>query len=694
MVLASVRPMTRWSLCAAVFAASCGSSDQIKIDVIDPDGDGRVYGLELIAGDTGGPGDLDGAADVARFSAPSALAIDAAGTLYVADAGNSVIRKVTAAGTVSTLAGTPGVFGGADGTGAGARFQTPSSVAVGADGTVYVADTGNSTIRAITPAGEVDTLAGRPGAHGSADGTGGDARFSGPIGVAVDGAGNVFVSDTSNATIRKIAAGGVVTTLAGRPGMAGNTDGTGAAARFARPGGMAIDGDGNLYVSDNDTLIRKVTPGGVVTTLAGRRIPGSADGAAQFAQFNQPKGVAVDASGTVYVADSGNNTIRQIARDGTVTTLAGAALVTGSADGAASTARFNHAAGIAVDPSGALFVADTFNHTVRQVAARTREVTTLAGEAPAFGYADGHAGAARFARPLGIAFDGASNLFVADAGNLTIRKIAPTGTVSTVAGIHGQSGSQDGAVAEALFSGPVGVSVDGAGNVFVAEFVAHTIREVTPDGMVSTIAGVTNMPGAADGTGAAARLNGPGITAIDAAGALFVADTANNAIRKIAPGGVVTTLPSVAVDQDDDDGRFNVPSGVAVDAAGNVYVADTFNHAIRKISADGVVTTLAGSPGEIGHADGDGGAARFSQPFGVTVDGAGNVYVADFGNSAIRKITPAGHVTTLAGVPSQVGIVLGATPGFAAPIALTMVGDSLAVVDGGAILLLRHAAAR
>lgn len=681
--------MTRWLLCAAVFAASCGSAVEHKEGILDPDA--RPFGLELIAGDTGGPGDLDGAAGLARFSAPSSVVVDAAGTLYVADFGNSVIRKITAAGAVSTLAGTPGVFGGADGTGAGARFQAPTCVAVGPDGTVYVADTGNSTIRTITPAGEVDTLAGKAGALGSADGTGSAARFSGPIGVAVDGDGNVFVADSNNATIRKIAPGGVVTTLAGTPGAIGYGDATGAAARFTRPGGMAIDDGGNLYVSDNDAMIRKVSPGGVVTTLAGSRTVGSADGAGKSAQFNQPRGVAVDAHGVVYVADSGNDTIRQIAPDGTVTTLAGATMVPGSADGAGPSARFNHASGIAVDASGTLFVADTFNHTVRRLAATTREVSTLAGEAPAYGYADGEAGDARFARPLGVAVDGDGNLFVADNGNLTIRKIAPTGTVSTVAGIPGQSGSQDGSLAEALFSGPVGVSVDGDGNVFVAEFFGNTIREVTPAGQVSTIAGVTGTPGNTDGTGAAARFNGPGITAINAAGELFVTDTANNAIRKVAPGGVVTTLPSLATDQQGGAAQFNVPSGVATDAAGNIYVADTFNQAIRKITAAGVVTTLAGSPGEIGSADGDGSAARFSQPFGVAVDPAGNVYVADFGNSAIRKVTPAGHVTTLAGVPNHVGIVLGESPGFAAPIALTVVGDSLAVVDGGAILRLRHA---
>ena len=216
------------------------------------------------------------------------MAVDAAGNVYVADTGNDTIRKITPAGVVTTLAGTAGQAGSADGTGTAARFNEPDGVAVDAAGNVYVADTNNDTIRKITPAGVVTTLAGTAGQAGSADGTGAAAQFNAPEGVAVDGAGNVYVADTGNDTIRKITPAGVVTTLAGTAGQVGSADGTGSAARFNDPDGVAVDGAGNVYVADtiNDT-IREITPAGVVTTLAGSPGQyGSADGTGAAAQFD------------------------------------------------------------------------------------------------------------------------------------------------------------------------------------------------------------------------------------------------------------------------------------------------------------------------------------------------------------------------------------------------------------------------
>jgi sugar lactone lactonase YvrE len=594
------------------------------------------YKFVHLAGSLGGPGYSDGTSSAARFNSPAAVAVDSSGNVYVADSGNSTIRKISPGGAVSTLAGLAGGFGSDDGTGSAARFHNPQGVAVDSSGNVYVADWGNSTIRKITPGGVVSTLAGLAGSFGSDDGAASTARFDNPQGVAVDSSGNVYVADSGNSTIRKITPGGVVSTLAGLAGSTGSDDGTGSAARFNYPSGVAVDSSGNVYVADSyNYTIRKITPGGVVSTLAG--LAGS---------FAGPSGVAVDSSGNVFVADSGNYTISKITPVGLVSTLAGLAGSIGSADGTGSTARFNVPIGVAVDSSGNVHVADAGNHTIRKITPG-RVVSTLAGLANSSGSADGTGSAARFDVPVGGAVDSSGNVYVADLGNHTIRKITPGGVVSTLAGLAGSSGSTDGTGSAARFWLPNGVAVDSSGNVYVADTENSTIRKITPGGVVSTLAGLARSIGSADGTGSAARFALPYGVAVDSSGNVYVADSYNWTIRKITPGGVVSTLAGLAGSYGSADGtgsaaRFNYPEGVAVDSAGNVYVADTFNNAIRKISPDGVVSTPAGL------------AANFDQPNSVAVDSVGNVYVTD-NYHAIRKMTPDGVVTTLAGLGSSLG---------------------------------------
>jgi sugar lactone lactonase YvrE len=620
--------------------------------------------------------------------------MDSAGNLYVADRGNFTLRKVTPAGVVSTLAGTAGAPGSADGAGTAAGFNVPAWIAVDSAGNLYVADFNNHTIRKVTPVGIVTTLAGAAGIAGSTDGTGAAARFTLPQGVAVDDAGNVYVGDTHNSAIRKITPAGVVTTLAGTAGTSGGADGTGAAARFDDPVGAALDTTGNLYVADTDNkTIRMVTPAGVVTTLAGAAgMPGAADGDGAAARFNRPYGVAVNSAGNLYVADTDNNTIRMVTPAGIVTTLVGAAGIAGSADGGAA-ARFNKPYEMALDTTGNLYVADGGNNTIRKVTP-TGVVTTIAGAATVVGSADGTRASAQFNVPSCIALDNSGNVYVADGNNHTIRKVTPTGSVTTLAGAAGMPGSADGTGAAARFNEPQGLAMDGAGNLYVTDSGNHTVRKVTPAGGVTTLAGAAGMSGSADGTGAVARFNFPQGVASDSAGNLYIADEFNHTIRKVTPTGIVTTLAGAAGIAGSADGgsaaRFNDPQDVAVDDVGNLYVADTANHTIRKVTPAGIVTTLAGAAGTKGSTDGAGAAARFNSPIGVAVDSAGNLYVADTGNGTIRRITPTGLTTTIGGVAGAIGIVLGTTPRFAAPRSLAILGDGLVIGDANAILLLDH----
>ena len=328
------------------------------------------YFFTTLAGAAGASGLADGTGNAARFFQPHGLAVDANGVVYVADLNNHTIRKITPAGVVTTFAGLAGAPGFVNGTGNGARFNSPRGVAVDTAGNVYVADSQNYAIRKITPGGSVSLLAG--GTAGSQDTTNlTTGRFLSPYGVAVDTAGNVYVADVGNNSIRKVSPVGVVSTLAGGlgPTNAGSVDATGSAARFSAPFGVAVDPNGNVYVADRDNYkIRKITPDGVVTSIAGLTnfISADTDGTGTAARFAQVVGVAADAAGNVYVVDSTNSTIRKVTAAGVVTTLAGLTRSVGSADGIGSVARFNSPQGIAVDSGGNLYVGDTINHTIRR----------------------------------------------------------------------------------------------------------------------------------------------------------------------------------------------------------------------------------------------------------------------------------------------------------------------------------------
>lgn len=621
------------------------------------------YIFSTMAGIGGKSGVLDGRGGgigFPLFNSPTGVVVNKAGNLFVLDSGNQLIREVTPAGAVTTLAGTVGRNGIADGTGIGAGFNSPQGPAVDSSGNLYVADFNSATIRKITPAGVVTTLAGGALTPGATDGTGTAARFSKPSSVAVDASGNVFVADSGNNTIRKITSAGVVTTFAGKARVQGSLDAAvGTDALFNYPRSVVIDSAGNLYVADtNNNSIRKITSAGVVSTVAGKAGTfGSADGEKADARFNFPNGLSLDAGGNIYVADELNHTIRKVTPSGTVTTLAGLAGTAGKVDGSGSAARFNHPSGVSVDGSGNVYVADYTNQMIRKVSS-SGVVTTLAGVAGMSGALDGlgyNLTPALFFNPSSAALDGSGNIYVADSSSNTIRRVSSNGLVTTVAGSPTAIGRVDGAGSAASFNAPSGVGVDASGNVYIADTANHLIRLMTPSGAVSTVAGSGAVAGSADGTGSAASFNLPSAVAVDGSGNVYVADYNNHTIRRIAPGGVVTTLAGAAGSPGGADGvgaaaRFSYPRGIAVDAGSNVYVADSGNHTIRKISPGGLVLTLAGTAGSAGSANGAGSIARFNGPSGVAVDGAGNVFVTDSNNSTIRQVTLAGVVTTVGGV--------------------------------------------
>lgn len=582
------------------------SRDQYNLRSVATDGAGNIYVSEIFARNRSdaGIGPLVYLRPLFRFFEEKAY---------------ETIRKITPAGIASHLVGES------------ANLKHPDGIATDSKGNVYVADSGNHVIRKITPGRfrtKVSAFAGTGHASESLDGVALVARFEEPVAMATDSANNIYVVDRNS--IRKITSAGVVTTLAGKANAPGSDDGVGSSARFDTPRGIVVDGAGNVYVADSSNhTIRKITPAGVVSTfVGGARQRGGADGIGSVARFSYPYGIAADGAGSFYVTDSGNSTIRKITADGTVSTLAGSAGVKGDDNGVGTAARFFYPTGIATDTSGSMYIADQGNRAIRKVTPDGK-VSTLAG-GDEVGYVDGAGTVARFSGVVSdVTTDDAGNVYVADTDNGCIRKITPAGEVSTFVGAPQIGGGNvDGVGTVARFGAVGGIATDGAGNIYVADTDNRTIRRVSRNGVVSTAFGNANARGSADGVGAAAR--------------------------------------------------FNNPRGVATDSHDNVYVVDTGNHTIRKITPDGAVSTLAGTAGVSGSSDGVGAAARFSSPTRMAIDRAGNIYVVDSGNHTVRKVTPAGEVSTLVGQAGQIGFIPGRLPGVLAfPRAVAIHGNSL-----------------
>jgi sugar lactone lactonase YvrE len=571
--------------------------------------------IRTLAGSRSGGGFSDAFGIAARFSVPRAIAADAAGNLWVADTGNHVIRKVTPAGDVVTIAGEPGVAGFADGQGSEARFRFPAGIAIDpVSGAIWISDKDNHVIRRMTPSGAVATIAGQPGVAGSADAQGTAAKFAYPRGLAVDASGVVYVADTQNQVIRRVTADGVAITYAGKMLVDGSSDGLLADARFRLPSDVAIDAGGTLYVSDTgNQSIRKIA-NGMVTTIA--------------TSLEAPWGLDADAAGNVYVADADAQRVLRITASGSVSTLADTGLQSPSG---------------VVLANGALFITDALNHAIRRVDLTTGAVTTIAGSLPATGPlpydvtsdAGGNVYVAqgssiRKITPAGVTTTIVSNLnlatgidigpdgflYVADVGAARVLRVSTGGMVSTFAGSGGE------------FGAPWGIAVDGLRNVYVTDLSRHRIHVVTSTGSVSTLAG-TGTPGLLNGAAAAARFRSPSGIALDAARNLYITDFGNNAVRKYTRAtGMVSTLVAPAA-------GLIAPSGIAADADGTLYIAD-YNHAIYRVTPAGTLTLVAGLPGTPGNVDGTGTHARFAYPEGLALTSTGELLIADSYNRAVR----------------------------------------------------------
>jgi sugar lactone lactonase YvrE len=597
-------------------------------------------GVAVIVAGTGSSGFSGdgGAATNAALCAPNTVVLDASGNLFIADTGNNRIRKMDTNGVITTVAGNGYPFySGNYGTATNAGMN-PYGLCLDGTGNLFIADAQNNCIREVGTNGIITTVAGFGGGLGGYNSDGlpaTSAELNYPSGVAVDSSNNLYIADSSNNRVRKVDGYGLIHTVAGN-GTAGYSGDGGVAtsAEINYPAGVALDAAGNLLIADaNNNCVRKMATNNIITTVAGNGTMGYAGdgGSATNANLFGPQNVSVDQVGNLFIADLGNQRIREVGTNGVIATVAGSI----PNDGALATnATLNQANGVAVDSVGNVYVADTHNNRIRKIDTNGI-ITTVAGNGiNGFAGDGGLATNATFRYPRGIALDASGDLFIADSSNRRIRKVDTNGFIWTVAGNGSFNTSGDGSQAtNAGIMLPEAVAVDQTGNLFIADFFNANIRKVGTNGVISSLTGI--------------GLAEPTALALDSAGNLFIADMNNNRVRKVATNGTISTVAgSGIVTNITGDGSaatsasVGYPSGVAVDTNGNLYIADNNFNTIRKVT-NGIISTVAGI-GKAGFG-GDGGVgtnAALSFPQQLAVDGAGNVYISDDGNNRIRKLIP------------------------------------------------------
>lgn len=615
----------------------------------------------------GGGSDDGRAATSAALAYPQAAVYDTAGNLYIADAENHRVRRVDrATRLISTLAGTGAVGYAGDGRPAwGATLARPSGLAFDRSGNLYVADTDNNRIRRVRAGtGVIETVAGT-GEWGFS-GDGGPARsatFAVPTALALDADGNLLVCDVENNRVRKVDLGTfVVTTVAGNGAASSTGDGGPAAsASLHTPAALAVAASGDLYVAEGGgNRVRRVARAtGVISTVAGTGTAGfSGDGGpATSAQLDAPLGLALDPSGGLFVADTFNARIRRIAPgSGVISTFAGNGDSGFSGDGGPAAAAGMSPRSLATDPDGTgLVVVEDSGNRVRRISFDTTVIFTVAGNGQ-YGFLGdlGPATSAALRMPFGTAVGPDGDLYVTDTENQRIRRVRRDDrTISTYAG--GGEDVDGGAAETARLVYPSGIAFDSSGNLLIAEIPLGTVRKVDRStGLIRVVAGGGSQLGDG-GPATAARLLSPWSLAADRSGSFFVAEREGYRVRRVDSSGVITTVAGTGTEGYDGDGgaatlaRIGAPRGLALDASGNLYVSTDDGRIRRVESGTGRITTYAGG----GSATGDGGPAtqaHLEYPAGISSDAAGNLFVAESGGQRIRRIDAATRViTTVAG---------------------------------------------
>ena len=612
-----------------------------------------------------GGGNLgDGGLAVGASLSTQNIAIDSAKNIYIADFNNNCIRKVNAStGIILTVAGN-GIqgFNGDGGPATTANLRSPSGVAIDRFGNIYISDYGNNRIRKVDGVtGYISTIVGNgtPG-YGGDGGAAISASINMPTGITIDSTRNIYIADYGNNRIRKVNFTGIITTIAGNGTRGyGGDGGIATSASLNFPNGLALDLSGNIYIADKgNNRIRKVTvTTGIITTLVGNGIAGSAGdgGLAAAASLYTPTGVSLDSLSNLYIADANNSRIRKVnSNTGIISTIAGNATNGGYGGdgGIATAANLSYPTGLTLDGLGNIYISDAENNRIRKINASTGIINTVAGNGSiAYGGDGTDATSANIYSPLEIVIDNLGNFYFSDQKNNRIRKVnANTGIITTIAGNGTQGFSGDGSLAtSAKLNNPTGLAVDEIGNIFISDYGNNRIRKVSAiTGIITTLAGNgTQGYGGDGGIATAASLNNPTGITLDKIGNLYIADASNNRIRKVFPSaGTITTIAGNGTGAYGGDGGLATsanlfhPSSVTLDSLENIYIADNGNQRVRKINSNtNIISTLGGNG--VGY------------PKNLTADNLGYIYITDYGNSRILKANVVtGLITTIAGIGS------------------------------------------
>ncbi len=627
-----------------------------------------VYAGAITAGYSGD----GGPASAALLNQPFMGTLDASGNLYFSDAGNCVVREIVAStGIISTVAGDGNCgYSGDGGPAKNAEFNNPQGIAFDGAGNMYVVDCENFVIRKISTSGVISTYAGIAGTTGYNDNvTALQATFNTPEGIASDTNGNLYVADTYNNVIRYINASTLIVTTFAGTGQLGNSGDGGPAvdATMQEPFGVALDGQGNVYIADTvNAVVRKVDSDGTISTIIGNYTWGfSGDGGpATQAAMSNPFQIWVDATGDVWTTDYWNNRVRFFnnnANSGgylTLNTLVGNGSVYDG--GLATQASLHFPRAPKLDPNGNLYITDTQNNLIREVNSNGDISTVAGGILPCAHGTDpcgdgGEATSASLQTPRGIAFDNSGNLVIMDTYDSRVRKVT-NGIINTIAGNGTYGFSGDGGSATSAELGyPWAAGYDAKGNLYILDAFNNRVRMVDTNGNISTVvgSGATGCgAGGYSGDGGpatSATLNCPLGLDVDAAGDLFISDYYNFVIRKVdGTTHIITTIAGTpGTPGYSGDGGLATAATIAyadrvsVNAAGNLFISDSGNDVIRRVNAaTGIIETFAGN-GKFAFA-GDGGAAlsaSFASPTGVVVTNAGDLYVGDLFNNRVRKVT-------------------------------------------------------
>jgi sugar lactone lactonase YvrE len=626
-----------------LYIADCTSSHIRKID--------KMGIITSVAGANvaGFSGD-NGPANKAQLNQPTDIALDTAGNLYIADSYNNRIRKVDKNGIITTIAGNGKLMYGGDGGKADtSSLASPQALTFDKAGNLYISDCGNNRIRKISATGIISTVAGNGTSHALGDGGPATSAFvTGPQGIVFDSVGNLYIAD--NERVRKVNTAGIISTYAGNGSAGFGGDGGPATSARVGPYALTMDRKGNLYITDRgNQRLRMVNTSGIISTLAGTGTQSfSGDGGpAVSATFNFPEGVALDSAGNIFITDDGNGRVRKINTSGIISTIGGTGYEFYGGDGwPATSAQIYLPMGVAPDMSGAFYIADKGNNRVRKVSS-SGIITTYAGTGIAgFSGDGGPAISAQLSSPTTVAIDSYGNVYIADQGNARVRKVDPAGTITTFAGTGISGSTGDGGPAYlAKLSCPDYIAVDNQGHVFIGDGCNRRIRVVLKNDTIWNYAGTGLWGTTGDGGLAIQAEIGGTSMAVDQSGNLYIAEINEGRIRKVNSAGIISTFAGNGKSGSTGDGgsadsaSFQ-PSSVAVDRSGNLYFASVYQNNVRMVNASHIISTFAGISAQ--GFSGDGGpatAAEMNSPNYVATDFNGDVFITDYGNARIRKVS-------------------------------------------------------